>query len=313
MVGTRRWFESRIPFEMAHDGLFDEDHLAQFKTLILPNIAVLSEAQCDQIRAFVARGGNLVATFETSLYSEKGIRRTDFGLADLFGVSAFGSVEGPLKTPDLNVECGKDETWHPLVHGLENAGRIIYGTSRLPVNENFIFKDKPLTYVPPYPDLPMEELYPRRERTEIAEAYIRKIGASRVVYFPWDVDRTFWDVLNEDHLVLLGNAVKWANQGVGPVEVTGEGVLDISVWYQNCSMTVNMVNLTNPMLMRGSFRDLIPVGEQAARIKLPQGKTVRNVRLLWSGIEPETRMDSSGYLEVVVPTIEALEIIALDF
>ena len=38
--------EARIPFEMVHDRLLDADHLARFKTLILPNIAALSDAQC---------------------------------------------------------------------------------------------------------------------------------------------------------------------------------------------------------------------------------------------------------------------------
>ena len=48
--------EARIPFEMVHDGLLDEEHLRQYRTLILPNIAALSTKQCEQIRAFVERG-----------------------------------------------------------------------------------------------------------------------------------------------------------------------------------------------------------------------------------------------------------------
>ena len=59
--------EARIPFDMVHDGLLDEEHLRAYKTLILPNIAALSEKQCEQLKAFVERGGGLVATFETSI------------------------------------------------------------------------------------------------------------------------------------------------------------------------------------------------------------------------------------------------------
>ena len=40
--------EARIPFEMAHDGLLDVEHIGRFKALILPNIAALSEGQCRQ-------------------------------------------------------------------------------------------------------------------------------------------------------------------------------------------------------------------------------------------------------------------------
>ena len=60
--------EARIPFEMVHDKLLDAAHVDQYRTLILPNIAALSTAQCDQLRQFVERGGSLIATHETSLY-----------------------------------------------------------------------------------------------------------------------------------------------------------------------------------------------------------------------------------------------------
>src|SRR5256886_2013101 len=78
--------EARIPFEMAHDRLLDAAHIDRFKLLILPNIAALSDMQCEQLRRYVSRGGSLLATHETSLYDEWGVRRKNFGLADLLGV-----------------------------------------------------------------------------------------------------------------------------------------------------------------------------------------------------------------------------------
>ena len=72
--------EGRIPFEMVHDRLLDAQHLGPFRTLILPNIAALSEKQCGRIRQFVEAGGSIVATYETSLYDEWGKQRADFGL-----------------------------------------------------------------------------------------------------------------------------------------------------------------------------------------------------------------------------------------
>ena len=65
----------------------------------------------------------------------------------------------------------------------------------------------PLTLIPTYPDLPMEDVYPRVAHTDTRELYLRELGRSRVVYFPWDIDRTFWDVMCVDHGRLLRNAV----------------------------------------------------------------------------------------------------------
>src|SRR5258705_12595475 len=62
--------EARVPFEMVHEAFLTPDRLDRFKVLILADAAALSEAQCDAIRAYVKRGGSLVATFATSLYDE---------------------------------------------------------------------------------------------------------------------------------------------------------------------------------------------------------------------------------------------------
>jgi hypothetical protein len=45
--------EDHIPFEMVNDRLMDEEHLKPYKLLILPNIAALSDKQCDQLRKFM--------------------------------------------------------------------------------------------------------------------------------------------------------------------------------------------------------------------------------------------------------------------
>ena len=64
--------------------------LEGFRVLCLANEACLSDDQVDAIRKFVAAGGGLIATHETSLYDERGNRRTDFGLSDVFGVQYQG-------------------------------------------------------------------------------------------------------------------------------------------------------------------------------------------------------------------------------
>jgi hypothetical protein len=313
---TLGWYqaliEARIPFEMVHDRLLDAAHLSPLKTLILPNIAALSEVQCAQLRAFVERGGGLIATYETSLYDEWGVKRRDFGLADLFGVTFKGRIDGPLQNSYLRLET--DPTTgkrHPLLAGLEDASRIINGTRCVEVASTRPFPHPPLTLIPSYPDLPMEQVYPRVLQTDVPQVYLREQGPGRVVYFPWDIDRTFWEVLAVDHSTLLRNAVTWATNEDPPVTVTGPGVLDITVWRQKTSLTVHLVNLTNPMMMKGPVRELIPISEQKVRVRLPDGTRAKRVRLLTA--EKSPRVEHSGqYLSVTVPTILDHEVVAID-
>ncbi|HXE07422.1 MAG TPA: beta-galactosidase trimerization domain-containing protein [Acidobacteriaceae bacterium] len=301
--------ESRIPFEMVHDRLLDAEHLAPYRTLILPNIAALSDAQCDQLRAFVRGGGNIVATHETSLYDEQGAARKNFALADLFGVDWAGKSDGPMQNSYIRLE---HEAYprHPLFAGMEDAPRIINGVTRVEVTPRASFAETPFTLIPSYPDLPMEKVYPRVPKTDISCLYLRQAGG-RVAYFPFDLDRTFWEVLNPDHLKLLRNTLLWAHNEQPVVEVEGPGLFDVTAWRNSGSVTVHLVNLTNPMAMKGPYRDFFPVGAQKVRLRLPENVRAAEARLLASGRQvPLTR--SAGALELTVPTILDHEVIAID-
>jgi hypothetical protein len=297
---------------MVHDRLLDAAHLAAFKVLILPNIAALSDRQCGQIAGFVERGGSVVATHETSLYDEWGVRRKDFGLASLFGASYDGGMDARMMNSYLRLESDPQTgKRHPLLAGLDDTSRIINGVSRVHTRATAEYRNPPLTLIPSYPDLPMEEVFPRVAKTDIPEAYVRQAGAGRVVYFPWDIDRTFWEVLAVDHFKLLRNAVDWAGGEARPVLVEGPGVLDVAVWRQKDSMTVHLVNLTNPMMMKGPVREFLPLPPQQVTIRLPEGLKSRGVKLLASGQTPRVQQ-TAGQIRLTIPSIVDHEVVAID-
>lgn len=303
--------EARIPFEMVHDRLLGAEHLARFKTLVLPNIAALSDEQCQQLRDYVADGGSIVATHETSLYDEWGVRRDDLGLGDLFNVRVTGSLETDVKNSYLELAQGAADRNHPLLTGLVDADRIINGVSRLPTEPLEPVADHLLGLVPSYPDLPMEDVFPLTEGPRGDEVYLGEHGRGRVAYFPWDIDRTFWEVLDPDHGRLLENAVRWAMDEDSPVEVTGEGMLDVSCWRQPSSITVHLVNLTNPMTMRGPYRAPVAVGPQQVTLQIPEGSRVRRVRFLSNGRQVAYD-DLDGAITVTVPSVLVHEVVAVD-
>ena len=304
--------EARIPFEMVHDQLLDSEHVSQFRTLILPNIACLSDTQCEQISAFVRNSGSVVATLETSLYNEKGERRSDFGLASLFGASYAGKVEGPMLNSYLNLQKDASGKVHPLLAGIGDTQRIINGTYQVHVKAPGDSLSAPLVIEPTYPDLPMEAVFPRGNAAHEPGVFLREVGKGRVVYFPANIDRTFWDVLAGDHALLLRNAVQWATNEAAPLEVEGKGVLDVAVWSQKDSITAHLVNLTNPMMLKGPIREIIPISGQKVSIRAPKdGRRVSKAHLLVAGSEVPFR-EEDGAIVVQVPTIELHEVVALD-
>ena len=169
--------EARVPFEMVHEKLLDAANIDRFKTLLLPNIACLSDAQCQQLRDYVGRGGSLLATYETSLYDEKGNQRADFALADLFGASFGGYVNTTkaVQNTYLRVERdGSGATHSPLLKGLEDADILMGGTWQITTKPHPNSSHPPLTRIPAVANLPMEKTFWTLEKTDEPEVYMQQ-------------------------------------------------------------------------------------------------------------------------------------------
>ena len=156
----------------------------------------------------------------------------------------------------------------------------------------------------------MEDVFPRIAKTDDRQVYLSEVGKGRVVYIPSDIDRSFWQMMSSDHSKLMRNAIHWALNEQPLVTIKSKGVVDVSVWRQSNSMTVHLVNLTNPMMMKGPFRDVIPVDAEV-QIKVPVDARVTAVSLLMAGTKPAFQ-NNNGIITLQVPGIETHEIVALD-
>ena len=119
------------------------------------------------------------------------------------------------------------------------------------------------------------------------------------------------EVMVDDHSRLLRNAIDWALNEERPVTVSGPGVFDVTLWKQKDAMVLHLVNLTNPMMMRPSFREFLPSPPQQVRLRLPEGKRAGSVRFLVGDTTPAIQKDGE-VITLTVPSVRDHEVIVVN-
>jgi len=94
---------SHVPFRILDEEALTPETLRVFDLLVAPNCACLFEGKAKTIGSYVRKGGNLIASFETSRYDENGILLGDFSLSQVLGVRAGKGTFGPLKLDYMSV------------------------------------------------------------------------------------------------------------------------------------------------------------------------------------------------------------------
>lgn len=293
----------RFAFDFVHEDRLEPERLSKYRALLLPNIAMLSDHQCEHIRAYVKSGGSLIASFETSLYDENLQQRSDFGLADLFGTSRAGDVIGT----NGNAYYGRIERNHPIIEGFANTSWLPGAQNRVPVRP---VQDPVLTVVPGFVQYPPELAYPPFAHTNEPAVVLREMGSSRIAYFPGDIERTFWITGHGDLLRLLHNTIRWVTQDETVVEVEGEGFVEMFLWETTPGYALHLLNYTNANAHHGWMNSVYPLGPQTVGLKLPRGAKVKAVELLRGNNRLNFRLEGDE-LRFTIPRIDDYEVASI--
>lgn len=295
--------EGRFLFDFVHEDNLDDANLRKYAALLLPNTALLSDQQCRQIADYVNAGGSLLATFESSMYDERGQRRSDFGLADVFGIHAAGNVIGTTG----NAFYARIERPHPILEGFRDTHWLPGAEYRMPVAP---IEQPVLTVVPGFVAYPPELAYPMPSHTDEAAAVLREKGASRLAYFPGDIERTMWRSGHTDLSKLLQNTIRWVLGPDAPVSATGDGLAEAFAWETEAGFAVHVLNYTNPAAHRGWIRQFYPIGPQQVRFKLPAGRRATRVELLVAEKDISFRLTRDA-IEFTIPEVRDYEVAAI--
>lgn len=298
----------RFAFDYVHEDRLDPERLSKYRALVLPNIAMLSDAQCEQIRNYVKTGGSLMASFETSLYNENMKRRADFGLADVFGISKAGDVIGTNGNPYYaRIEKPEAAQKHPLLEGFVDTNWFPGAQNRLPLKP----VDNPLlTVVPGFVRYPPELAYPPVSHTAEPAIVLREVGQSRTAWLPGDVERTSWITGHGDLLRILHNTLRWVTHDERVIRVEGDGLVEMFCWETDPGYAVHLLNYTNPDAQHGWLQSTFRIGPQTVSMKLPAGVRVKSVQLLKAETSVQFNVENQ-LLHFTIPHVDDYEVAAI--
>jgi hypothetical protein len=306
---------ARIPWMPVHADHVDRD-ARDLHVLMLPNVGALSEAHCAALRRFVEHGGGLIASGESSRYDEWGDPRSDFALADLFGVSASGVHHGSSGAADPGWETWAQHSYlrraapHAALAGFDDADVLPFG-GRLEVVRARSTAVVPLTFVPPFPIYPPETSWMRQPTSALPALVLNELPrGGRVAYLAADVDRCFGRDYLPDHGDLLANLVRWAARDRIPLQVDGAGLVDCHLYEQTGRLILHLVNLTNPGTWRPPVHELAPVGPLHVRVRVPQGVVGRSAHLLVAD-ETTALSTNDGWADFQIRTILDHEVVVV--
>ncbi len=307
--------EARIPFlpiNAADIGRYRD----RYQTLVLPDIAILTGTQIDEICSFAQAGGNLVLSGITGTLDDDGNPHGNTKLWDMLGLSFTGRVQGSFVTQPSNWEYPLAHTYlhlgktrHEIYEGFEDTEIIGFGGGLHEMETK-----GPLSgqggYVMPFPIYPPEFSWIREINDGIHPIYAGTLASgSRVVYFAADIDRCYGRDRLPDHCKLIENAVRWASHNDLPMHVNGNGYIDTAIYQKGGKRIVHLVNLSGCNENPGYCHRLLPIG--GITVTLPIQSPGQTARSLVSGRRLPTR-EVEGKLVITVERIVDHEVLVIE-
>jgi hypothetical protein len=314
----RGWYcalsEAHIPFDVISDKVLSAERLSAYRTIVLSNLACVSDETAATIEAFAAAGGGVVASFDAGTRDLDGDERVEPVFHGIVGGRRTGRREG-LKSSYAKIEDPDD----PLLLGL--------GDTDLIPNEGALVEIRPergravpLTLIPPViahsgATISIPEYSAIKETTDIPVAIRGEHGKGRVVYFCNAMESLFYRYGFPDLGRVLANAVQWTLAEAPVLEVDAPDYVEATLMVQPGRKLVHLVVFAVGKPVNTGWRhigrNLIPAINVTVRIALADGESVREVRLA-SSESPLPLQGTNGTAEVVVPRVADHEIVIFE-
>lgn len=291
--------ENHIPHDFILDDQISKERLQKYSLVILPNVRCMSDKEINVLKNYVRDGGNLMATYATSLGDSDGKEGTEFGLSELFGVHYAGKKENTRKD---NYQYILDKN-HPLVKEDSPKTELLF-------NAGFTALTKPVshakvicTWVPTIQNQPPDKAWVKEFSTEYPTIVENKYGKGTVFYFANQPDLLSYETGHPDPRNLLLRTIRHLAGTAIPIQTNAPASVHIGLTrslQKKGQYNLSLVNTTASAFR--PIRNLVPVHDISIQLNL-DGKSVSRCKVLRS--QSECRIKSVGNkLDIQVPKLE---------
>lgn len=286
----------------------------RMQTLVLPNVAILSEKQQESIENWLKQGKNLLITGETGCYDAEGEWKGNPQFYEMLGLTISKPANTDTRKDEdnwLNHEnhsyCRITTPEHPIFQLCKDTQLLPFGGSVQKTASNGTLS-APAAYIPAFPIYPPEFSWIREESDE-ALIYAGELqSGSRVVYLAGDFDRRYATTHLPDYQRILESAVSWCAGLSLPVRVSAQAHINVQIYEKADCYILQLVNLAGSDVPVGCLHEKLPISH--ITITLP---------LNLAGKKAYSRVDQKEYLitqkgeygQLLLPVLEEQELLVI--
>lgn len=190
--------KNHTPCDILDEESLRREDIGRYSLLILPNAACTGKEANNRLREYVKAGGNIIATFETSICDDSGGRQTDFGLADLFGVRLLRS---PVK-PYPHFYFYRRDGWTDVFSGIQAE---LLPAPRVSCEIALSGAKEVSPYSIKFKGWDGSEIVP----SEFPAVTVNEFGKGRAIYLAGPFGEHYWKYKQLEIRLLLGNLCRW--------------------------------------------------------------------------------------------------------
>jgi len=291
------WFEvlrrSHRIFDVIDDFQIEYGELNKYELVIFPNTACMGDQECEKIKSYIENGGNVIVSYDTSLYNEHGVERENLLLKDILGIKKVCGAEymgfDHIEVENVAATEGIDQKFIPAPF----------------LHLNVILSDRAKAFMhyrekqpSSYCDLP--------DRTDFPFMILNERGKGKAVTFTGNIDATYDINKFPEFLTIMNNTLDMlsSRQILADKSLTA---LSVNIRKKKDAIMIHLINHSSytdrPITKIVRLKDV----ELSVKMK-EKPNCVKALRL-------EKALDfshSDGTVNFTVPVLDEYEIVVLE-